>query len=186
MKIGRLVLPFLVVVWFSLFGACSVSLSYPGSFTEASRVQDVVPYKQEPHLCGPYALAAVLNFLGVEADPVEMAGRIFSTGARGTLTLDLYLESLRRGAEAEQIRGTLKELHLEMEKGPPAIVLLRYPGTSGTPGHYVVVTGHSRDPGGFFLLWGDGRLSWMEEERFKAFWSRSDFWALTFSRGDRL
>ena len=159
MNAGRLILPLVAVVWFSLFGACSLRLTSPGSFPKASRIHEVVPYKQEPRLCGPYALAAVMNYMGVEADPEEMAARIFSTGARGTLTLDLFLESLRRGVEARQIRGTLEELHLQMEKGLPAIVLLRYPGTGGTPGHYVVVTGHSRDPGGFFLIWGDGRLS---------------------------
>ena len=185
MRTVRLVFPFLLLVWLPLLEACSVRLTSPGSFPEASRVHDVAPYKQEPHLCGPYALAAVLNFLGVETNPAEMAGRVFSPGAGGTLTMDLFLESRRRGVDARQIKGTPEGLHREMEKGPPAIILLRYPGTGGTLGHFVVVTGHSTDPAGFFLLWGDGRLSWMDEGRFEGFWSGSGFWALYFGEEDR-
>jgi hypothetical protein len=168
-----------------LLVACGVRLTVPEDFPKASKVYDVVPYKQEPRLCGPYALAAVLDFLGVESDPEEMAERIYSPGAGGTLTMDLVLESGRRGVEAKQVKGTLESLHQELENGLPAIALLRYPGTGGTPGHFVVVTGHSMQPRGFFLLWGDGRLSWMDDDRFKGFWSGSGFWVLLFDQGDR-
>jgi hypothetical protein len=160
--------------------SCSFRMTSPGSFPDAVRIHEVVPYRQEARLCGPYALASVLDYLGVTADPEEIAGRIYSPGAGGTLTLDLYLEAVRRGVDARQISGTVAGLHHEVENEAPVILLLKYPGTGGTPGHYVVVTGSSRDPSGFFLLWGDGRLSWMEERRLEAFWSGSGFWALTF------
>jgi hypothetical protein len=35
---------------------------------------------------------------------------------------------------------------------------------------------------GFFLLWGDGRLSWMDEKRFEDMWSGSEMWMLTIDR----
>jgi len=141
------------------------------------------PYHQEPRHCGPYALAAVLDYLGEKADPREIAEDIYSPGAGGTLTMDLYLEARRRGIESKQLIGTQKKIREELGKGFPVIVLFKYPGLKKTAGHFVVVNGYSRAPSGFFLLWRDGRVSWMEGGRFDDFWSGSGYWALTFSGG---
>ena len=51
-----------------------------------------------------------------------------------------------------------------------------------TMGDTILVTGYSSDPGGFFLLWGDGKLSWMKLDRFDQLWSESGFWMLTVHR----
>ena len=166
--------------------ACSARLTSPERFPEAVRLYGVTPYEQEPSLCGPYALAAVLEYLGEEADPVEIAGRIYSPGAGGTLTMDLYLEARRRGVKVRQGEGTLSDLRGELEAGSPSIVLLKYPGLGKAPGHYVVTTGYSIHPAGFFLLWGDDRLSWMNEVRFSGLWSGSGSWILSFTGEDRL
>jgi len=161
-------------------GACTVRLTAPERFPEAIRLHEVIPYTQEPELCGPYALAAVLDYLGIEADPVEIAQRIYSPGAGGVLTMDLYLEAGRRGLQVKQVNGTLKDLYEEMDKGSPAIALLKYPALGRMPGHFVVVAGFSGTPPGFFVLWGDGRLSWIEENRFAGLWAESGFWVLFF------
>jgi hypothetical protein len=182
-KNGCRIVVFTLILLIFVLVACSVRLTAPEDFPEAIRLHEVVPYDQEPHLCGPYALAAVLNYLGKEADPVEIAERIHSPGAGGTLTMDLYLEARRRGVMVQQGGSTLKRLYGEVEAGMPAIVLFKYPGLSSSPGHFLVVTGYSIEPAGFFILWGDNRLSWIDEKRFEGLWSASGFWVLSFNGG---
>jgi len=169
-----------------LVNACSGRMTSPEAFPEADVLYQVAPYRQEPRHCGPYALAAVLNYLGMEADPREIAEDIYSPGAGGTLTMDLYLEARRRGVESKQVRGTAEKLREELDKGFPVIVLFKYPGLKKTSGHFVVVNGYSDGSPGFFLLWGDGKASWMEEGRFGDLWSGSGNWVLTFSGGGYL
>jgi ABC-type bacteriocin/lantibiotic exporter with double-glycine peptidase domain len=177
---GRWIPVLLLIAWFPYLDACSMRLTSMNDFPEAVRLHDVAPYDQDPNLCGPYALAAVLNYMGEKADPAEIASRIHSPGAGGTLTMDLYLEARRRGVAVQQTNGTLQWLYEEMETGRPVIVLLKYPGLGRTQGHFVVVSGYSLDPEGLFLLWGDGRLSWMTGNRFLGLWTGSGFWSLSF------
>jgi ABC-type bacteriocin/lantibiotic exporter with double-glycine peptidase domain len=165
-----------------LFEGCSLRLTAPERFPDPVRLFQVVPYEQEAKLCGPYALAAVLDYLGINADPLEISRRIYSPGAGGVLTMDLYLEARRLGAHVRQDSGTLRGLYQEMDTGAPAIVLLRYPALGRSPGHFVVIAGYSDDPPGFFVLWGDGGLSWIDEKRLEALWSKSGFWALFFKK----
>ncbi len=166
-----------------LLSACSLRVISPGAFPEPKVFLEVVPYHQEPRHCGPFALAAVLDYLGKKGDPGEIARDIYSPNARGASTMDLYLEARRRGLESEQLQGTREKLREELEKGFPVIVLVKYPGLEKKAGHFVVLNGYSLTPPGFFLLWGDGRISWMKDERLEDLWSGSGFWALTFSGG---
>ena len=56
----------------TLFYSCSLRIVEPDRVPEAVRLHNVEPYLQEPEQCGPYALAAVQNFMGIEADADEM------------------------------------------------------------------------------------------------------------------
>jgi ABC-type bacteriocin/lantibiotic exporter with double-glycine peptidase domain len=174
-----------LTVWIICLNACSVRLTSPADFPDPVRLHEVAPYKQEPSRCGPYALAAVLDHFGKEADPEEISQRIYSPGAGGVLTMDLYLEASRSGLEVQQARGDLEGLYGEIKTGSPAIVLLKYPVLGRSSGHFVVITGCSDEPAGVFLLWGDGRLSWINEKRFLDLWSPSGFWVLFFAEGGR-
>lgn len=162
-----------------LFYSCSLRIIEPDRFPEAVRLHNVEPYLQEPEQCGPYAMAAVQNFMGIETDADEMSGRLYSPGAGGTLTMDLYLEAVRSGLPARQATGTMSTLRDGLDSDP-VIVLFRYPALIGGSGHFIVVTGYSMEKSGFFILWGDGRLSWMDEKRFQSMWSESGRWMLLF------
>ena len=163
----------------TLFYSCSLRIVEPDRFPEAVRLYNVEPYLQEPEQCGPFTLAAVQNFNGIGADADEMSGRLYSPGAGGTLTMDLYLEAVRSGLPASQATGTISSLRDGLDSAP-GIVLFRYPALVGASGHFIVVTGYSLEKSGFFILWGDGRLSWMDEERFQGMWSGSGRWMLLF------
>ncbi len=168
-----------VFAWVTLLFSCTIRLSEPDRFPEAVRLHNVDPYLQDPEQCGPFALAALLRYMGIEADPDLLVQRLYSPGAGGTLTMDLYLEARRRGLETSQLSGSEGDLVKELEEYNPVIVLFKYPGLTGSTGHFILVTGYSSDPRGFFLLWGDGKLSWMKLARFDQLWSASGFWMLT-------
>lgn len=135
-------------------------------------------YNQDPELCGPYALAAVLRFYGDDADAAELAGRLYTPAVKGTLTMDMYLEAYRRGYVSTQGPGGPAGVRRRLDSGIPVIILLKYPALLGGVGHYVVVTGYSNDPAGLFLLWGDGRLSWMDQRSVDTMWERTGRWML--------
>jgi len=171
-----------VFTWVTLLFSCTIRLTEPGRLPEAARLHDVSPYLQDPDQCGPFALAALLEYIGIEADPDKLVRKLYSPGAGGTLTMDLFLEARRRGLDTQQLAGSEETLVEELRDHGPAIVLFKYPGLGGSPGHFILVTGYSSDPGGFFLLWGDGKLSWMKQDRFDHLWSESGFWMLTVHR----
>ncbi len=175
---GRWVGGLLLVMWIPLVLSCSPRLTRPDRFPEAVILYDVGPYRQEPEQCGPYALAALLHFQGIESHPQEISRRLYSPGAGGTLTMDLFLEAGRRGLKVRQERGSAESLTAALADGAPVIVLLRYPGLRGSTGHFVPVTGYSSQPPGFFFLWGDGKRSWMAGEAFRKLWEGSGFWML--------
>ena len=158
--------------------SCSIRLTAPDRFPEAVRKHEVTPYQQNPEQCGPFALASLLNYLKIEADPNLLAERLYSPSAGGTLTMDLYLEAVRKGLEARQLSGSNSILVKELKEFNPVIVLFKYPGLKGRTGHFVLVSGFSVDPDGFFLLWGDNKLSWMKGEQFQRLWSGSGYWML--------
>ena len=159
--------------------SCSIRLTEPERFPDAVRLHDVVPYTQEPEQCGPYALASLLEYMGIRTDPAGLSSRLYSPGAGGTLTMDLFLEAGRQGLDARQVRGSAGQLRDEIRENNPVIVLLNYPGLSRKAGHFVLVAGYSDHPPGVFLVWGDGKLSWMNQEKFDTFWSGSESWMLT-------
>jgi len=172
-----------VFAWVPILLSCTIRLTEPGRLPEPARLHELSPYLQDPEQCGPFALAALLQYMGMDADPEDLAQRLYSQGAGGTLTMDLYLEARRRGFDTKQLSGSEDLLTKELVDFNPVIVLFKYPGLRGTAGHFILVTGFSTEPRGFFLLWGDGKLSWMKLDRFHRLWSESGYWMLTVHGG---
>lgn len=182
MSCSRWVWCIAVFAWVPFLLSCTIRLTEPDRFPEAVRLHEVVPYLQDPEQCGPFALAALLEYIGVKADPDRLAQKLYSPGAGGTLTMDLYLEARRRGLATEQLPGSEDTLVEELQDHGPTVVLFKYPRLQSTVGHFILVTGYSDDPRGFFVLWGDGKLSWIKLDRFHQLWSESGFWMLTVHR----
>ena len=182
MSCGRWIWCIAVFSWVPLLLSCTIRLTEPDRFPEAVRIHGVDPYLQDPEQCGPFALAALLRYLGIEADPDLLVQQLYSPGAGGTLTMDLYLEARRRGLDTRQLSGSEDLLTEELVDFIPVIVLFKYPRLQSTVGHFILVTGYSINPYGFFILWGDGKLSWMKLDRFNQLWSESGFWMLTVHR----
>ncbi|UCF30009.1 MAG: C39 family peptidase [bacterium] len=163
--------------------SCTFRLTDTRYFPEPAVRLAVESYTQEPNRCGPYALAAVLNFLNFGSDPEDLAERLYIPEIEGTLTMDLFLEAVRVGADAEQMRGSTERLTGDLERGLPVIILLRYGSLLPGAGHFVVITGYSLEPRGFFLEWGDGKASWVAGDDLDRMWARSDHWMLSLAGG---
>ena len=171
------------LAWLALLPSCLTRITEPDRLPSAVRIHNVGPYLQEPEQCGPFALWALFRYMGIEADTETLVRKLYSPGAGGTLTMDLYLEARRRGLEARQLFGSAELLAGELMEYNPVIVLLKYPGLRGSAGHFILVTGYSVDPFGFFILWGDGKLSWMGVDAFQRLWANSGSWMLTVRGG---
>ena len=182
---GRWIWCIAAFTWIIVLLSCTIRLTEQDRFPDAVKIHEVGPYLQDPEQCGPFALAALFRYMGMEADPDLLAQKLYSPGAGGTLTMDLFLEARRRGLEARQISGSGGTLIQELVDHNPVIVLFKYPGIQESPGHFILVTGYSDDPPGFFMLWGDGKLSWMGLDRFNRLWSKSGFWMLAAHGGGR-
>lgn len=99
------------------------------------------PHKNDEYMCGPSALASVLNFYGTRVKSDDVASKIFVPEIKGTLTIDLFLYAKSLGFGVKFYNGGLGDLKLRIRRGTPLILFLNM-GTDFYPiGHYVVPTG---------------------------------------------
>lgn len=169
----------------SLSIACGTPLVKSGSAPFPVVKLNIEPYTQEPEKCGTEALAVVMKYLGIDADPADLAERLYIPGVRGTLTIDLFLEARRNGFPVNQGEGSFTDVRSDLASGYPLLILVRYPALKGDIGHYIVVTGYTEHPAGYFLLWGNGEESWMKETDLGKLWTKSGWWHLSFSGESR-
>jgi predicted double-glycine peptidase len=133
-------------------------------------------YPQESYQCGPASLAGVLNYWGVKVTPDEVARNIFSTSARGTLTLDMVLYAQQKELSAEQYKGSLENLKQSIDLGYPIVVLVDYGGILYQLNHFMVIIGYNEY--GIFANSGKDLEKFMPEEDFMKSWEKANFWTL--------
>lgn len=73
-------------------------------------INSVPFFPSEDFQCGPSSLATVLNFLGMEITPDEIAKDIYSKGARGTSDFDMIIFVQKRGFKAIQYTGSIEDI----------------------------------------------------------------------------
>ncbi|MBI5212756.1 MAG: C39 family peptidase, partial [Nitrospirae bacterium] len=66
------------------------------------RINKVPFYPQEDYQCGPASLAGVMNYWGVDIKPEDIAKEIYSSSARGTLDIDMFIYANKKGFHAQQ------------------------------------------------------------------------------------
>lgn len=138
---------------------------------------DNVPFFQAGEMrCGPSAMAVVLAYYGLKADPDEIAPKVMESDKVGTYHQNLYLYALSRGMNAQMYSGGIRDLKRMVSMNRPVIILLDY-GLPGAPsGHYVVVVGYDENN----LYVHDGLKQDKKISRKTAFvaWARMQFMAL--------
>jgi ABC-type bacteriocin/lantibiotic exporter with double-glycine peptidase domain len=149
-----------------------------GQSTGNGRLIDAVPfYEQEDHQCGPASLAGLLNFYGANVNPREIAEKIYSASARGTLDLDMVFYAERKGMSARQYRGSLEDLKKNIDAGTPLIILVDYGFLVYQKNHYMVVVGYSDT--GIIVNSGKEHLKTIAANDLKGPWERAGYWTMT-------
>jgi ABC-type bacteriocin/lantibiotic exporter with double-glycine peptidase domain len=143
-------------------------------------IPDVPFYPQEEYQCGPASLASVLNYWKSASDPEEIAREIFSTSARGTLTIDMMLYAKKKGLDAEQFKGSMEALRHSVDSGYPLLVLVDYGVSVLQVNHFMVVIGYAKD--GVIVHSGKSPNKFLREKAFLSAWEKTNYWMLLIKK----
>ncbi len=165
---------FCLILSILLLSACSSYLNI--QYGPEVIINSVPFYPQEDFQCGPSSLAGVLNYLGVNVTPKEIASEIYSASAKGTLDMDLLFYAQKMGLRAERYRGNIDDLKEKIRAGHPLIVLVDYGYGPIQVNHFMVVTGFNDS--GIFANSGREERKFIHYKDFLRLWERTGFWTL--------
>lgn len=168
------ILAFCLAVY-ALASACA-TVTEIGQRTDVRMIPDVPFYPQEEYQCGPASLASVLNYWDANVSPDEVAEEIFSTSARGTLTIDMILYAQKKGFYAEQFRGSMEKVRESLNSGYPLIVLVDYGFSVIEVNHFMVLNGYAE--GGVIAHVGKTPNAFLQEKDFLTAWKKTGYWTL--------
>jgi len=161
----------------------SVSDAFDGTAPprgSAHVIEGVPFFPQEAYQCGPASLAAVLNYHGVVVTPDEIAADIFSTGAKGTLALDMVFYARKNGLSTDQYSGGFDDLKRAIDAGTPVIILVDYGFWAYEKAHFMVVLGYNDK--GVVADSGTEHLKLVSSEELKRIWEKTKFWTLVIRK----
>jgi len=140
-----------------------------------------VPFReQRAGYCGVVALAMVADYYGA-ALPEEALAHAYVPALGGTIP-DLLAEAAGSARlKARVRRGTMDEIQDWLERGIPAIVLLDGERRRA-PGHFVVLTGMSRDGRWVRTHSGERPNQWAKARLFERQWREAGSLAVLIER----
>ena len=148
-------------------------------------IADVPFHPQTENHCGPAALATVLGWSGVSAEPEEVAPQVMTPGRGGSLGHDLVAAARRADRLAVPVRG-VEPLVAELAAGHPVLVLQNL-GLDWYPQwHYAVAVGYDLQAQTLTLRSGGQKSLVVPLATFARTWQRADQWALVVLPPDRL
>ena len=163
-----------------------VLVSNSGDLKRQVELRQVPFFSQTKHLCGPAALAAVLNHAGARLAPSALAPKVFLPGRGGSLQVEMLTGVRRLGLVPYVIKPTMRALYREVAAGNPVVVLQNL-GLSWYPRwHYAVVIGYDLDRRKTILRSGTIRRYVVAMKTFERTWRRSGHWALVVLPPGRL
>ena len=138
-----------------------------------------VPFvAQEDHQCGPAALAMVLRYYGLPADPEAIARTLYIPSLGGTLNLELELHARRLGFRARSFAGTFEVLKAEVARDRPLVVFQDLGAGGVAIPHFAVLVGYD-DAAGVVVL-HSGTTAYRVESygQFERTWAARGRWTL--------
>jgi len=143
-------------------------------------INSVPFFPSEDFQCGPSSLATVLNFLGMEITPDEIAKDIYSKGARGTSDFDMIIFAQKRGFKAVQYTGSIEDIKEKIQADKPLIVMTDEGYWFYRKYHFMVVVGFSDD---FVIVNSATEMNKkIKIHDFLKKWRKTDFWTLLITR----
>jgi len=135
-------------------------------------------YPDDSTLCGPTALATVLDWSGLQPDLEALRRGVYLPQRQGSLQPEMAAQARRQGRLAHPLAGGLAALADELAAGHPVLVLQNL-GLSWLPRwHYAVVVGLDSEAGQVVLRSGTRRRHVVGLGLFDRTWARGERWGL--------
>ncbi len=189
MRAERLVLAVLALMALAL-GACTTPqttalIDAPGSLPLQAEVSDVPFFPQEDFYCGPAALATVLSWSGLSAEPEALGARVYTPVRHGTLQNDILAGARREGRLAVAV-NSLRDLMTEIAAGHPVLVFENLSFGWYPKWHYAVAVAYNLDRREITLRSGREPEHVTSMDTFERTWKRGGNWALVVLKPDDL
>ena len=135
-------------------------------------------YPQTENHCGPAALATILQYYGIEAEPEELAARVYTPGLAGSLQVEMVAATRIYGLLPVRHDGRLVSLLREIEAGNPVLVIQNLGLDSLPYWHYAVVVGYDLEEQKLVLRSGTEKRLVRPFDNFERTWQRGGYWGL--------
>lgn len=149
----------------------------PADTADAVELERTPFYPQQDYYCGPSALAAVLQYSGVDLTGSQvLADQVYIPGRRGSLQPELLAATRRHRRIPYIIQPTLAALIANLQAGVPVLVLQDLAPAGAPAWHYAVVIGFDRGDDTIILRSGRKYRLVMDSRKFMRSWRRADSW----------
>lgn len=148
---------------------------------------DVPFVRQDKNLCGAACVSMIMQYWMLrgslvappsDADPVQIAARLYPREARGIRGSEIIQYLKDHGFLPYLFQGTLSDLAHHVERGRPLMVCVQ-PGRRHSQRHYLVVVGIS--PAERLVLVNDParrKLMKLSQVQFETSWKAAENWTL--------
>lgn len=106
-------------------------------------IKGVPFFMQNTSLCGPAALASVMNYYDVGENVESIAARVYQEKLNGSLPIDLLLYAKEKGFQATFYKGSMDDLRFHTAHNTPLILFLNLGSMLYPIGHFIVVVGYN-------------------------------------------
>ena len=137
---------------------------------------DAVPfYEQDKYMCGPSAVASVMNYYGSGVSTKEVEDAVYTGKLKGTLPMDIVIYAKEKGFDASYYEGGLDDLKRNLRQKTPLILFVDLGWFDYRAGHYIVVFGYSDALGVVSAHWGVEREKTVAYEYLLKIWQRTGY-----------
>ncbi len=158
----------LLATGFLLFQGCA------SAFINNTTTLEVPFHKHEEYHCGTACLQMVMDYYKLPRDRKKIDRKVFIPALKGTTPEVLADAAKSFGLQAEVTTGSVVKLKEWLDNGIPAILLLRY-NSQAEVGHFVVVTGISRNNRKIYYHSEKQPDSVMSAETLRDIWEKTGF-----------
>ncbi|MGB8338246.1 MAG: PA2778 family cysteine peptidase [Burkholderiales bacterium] len=150
----------------------------PAGLPQNIELADVPFFPQEAYLCGPAALATVLNAAGFPVQPDVLISQVYVPERHGSLQVEMLAAARRSGAAAFELTPELAALLKEIAAGNPVLVLQNLAFNWYPKWHYAVAVGYDIPRSEIILRSGLEKRQVLPMTTFEHTWARSGRWAM--------
>lgn len=164
-----------------LLSACAqrqVTTLTPSPSAKGNILLEVPFFPDRSDQCGPSTLASVLSYWGTAVKPGLLKKEIYSTGLKGSLSIDLLLAARSRGMSVEMFNGSLSRVKKELDAGHPLIAFVNYGFRLLPIGHFMVLTGYDDSRQAFYAHSGANKNTVLPYNKFASKWEKTGRWTL--------